>query len=361
MRNLWLIREWLSNLKVRASWGKNGNDNIAEFGYTSLTAMGNNVLLGKDAIKWNGSKAQRLANPDLKWEESEQTDLGIDLGFFNNALTFSADYYIKKTNGMIITMPIPSYVGETKPLGNVGDMENSGFEFELGYKWNIADAKFAVKGNATYLKNELKNLGNDTGYMDLDGIQGFSGGGTRGSNGQPFPYFYGYKTDGVFQNMDEVRAYVNKDGKMIMPDAVPGDTRFVDVNGDGSISADDRTNIGNGTPDWTYGLNLNADWKGFDFNIFFQGVAGAALIVQMLLLVTILLGCWDVGLVKVLLISILVWLSVMQRTGWYLIFMFVMVHIFVLRILLWDIHCLRLLLANLLLNVCVCMCKLKIL
>ena len=206
-------REWLSNLKVRASWGKNGNDNIAEFGYTSLTAMGNNVLLGKDAIKWNGSKAQRLANPDLKWEESEQTDLGIDLGFFNNALTFSADYYIKKTNGMIITMPIPSYVGETKPLGNVGDMENSGFEFELGYKWNIADAKFAVKGNATYLKNELKNLGNDTGYMD--------------------------------------------------------------VNGNGSISADDRTNIGNGTPDWTYGLNLNADWKGFDFNIFFQGVAGA--------------------------------------------------------------------------------------
>ena len=92
----------------------------------------------------------------------------------------------------------------------------------------------------------------------------YSGGGTRGSNGQPFPYFYGYKTDGVFQNMDEVRAYVNKDGKMIMPDAVPGDTRFVDVNGDGSISADDRTNIGNGTPDWTYGLNLNADWKGFD-------------------------------------------------------------------------------------------------
>ena len=149
------------------------------------------------------------------------------------------------------------------------------YYFELGYKWNIADAKFAVKGNATYLKNELKNLGNDTGYMDLDGIQGFSGGGTRGSNGQPFPYFYGYKTDGVFQNMDEVRAYVNKDGKMIMPDAVPGDTRFVDVNGDGSISADDRTNIGNGTPDWTYGLNLNADWKGFDFNIFFQGVAGA--------------------------------------------------------------------------------------
>ena len=267
-------RDWLSNLKIRFSWGKNGNDNIADFGYTSLTAMGNNVLFGKDAIKWNGSKASRLSNPDLKWEESEQTDIGIDLGFFNGALTASIDYYIKKTNGMIIEMPIPSYVGETKPLGNVGDMENKGVEFELGYKWNIGDAHFSVKGNATYLKNTLKNLGNDTGYIDLDGIQGLSGGGTRGSNGQPFPYFFGYKTDGVFQNVAEVQAYVNKDGNLIMPDAVPGDVRFVDVNGDGQITADDRTNIGNGTPDWTYGLNLNADWKGFDFNIFFQGVAG---------------------------------------------------------------------------------------
>ncbi len=268
-------RNWLSNLKLRASWGKNGNDNIGDFGYTSLTAMGNNVLFGKEAIKFNGSKAERLANPDLKWEESEQTDLGIDLGFFNNALTFSADYYIKKTNGMILEMPIPSYVGENKPFGNVGDMENKGFEFELGYKWNVADARFAVKGNATYLKNKLKNLGNVSGYLDFDAIQGLSGGGTRGSNGQPFPYFFGYKTAGVFQNMDEVRAYVNKEGQMIMPNAVPGDTRFVDVNGDGLISSADRTNIGNGTPDWTFGLNINADWKGFDFNVFFQGVSGA--------------------------------------------------------------------------------------
>lgn len=268
-------RDWLSNLKLRFSWGKNGNDNIADFGYTSLTAMGNNVLFGKNAIKYFGSKANRLQNPDLKWEESEQTDIGIDMGFFGNALTFSADYYIKRTNGMIIEMPIPSYVGETKPLGNVGDMENSGVEFELGYKWNISDAKFAIKGNATYLKNTLKNLGNETGYMDLDGVHGYTGGGTRASNGEPFPYFFGYKTAGVFQNMEEVRNYVDKNGNMIMPNAVPGDTRFVDVNGDGQITADDRTKIGNGTPDWTFGLNLNADWKGFDFNIFFQGVAGS--------------------------------------------------------------------------------------
>ncbi len=268
-------RDWLSNFKVRFSWGKNGNDNIADFGYTSLTSMGNNVLFGKDAIKFIGSKAQRLANPNLKWEESEQTDLGFDFSFFNSALTFSTDYYVKKTNGMIITMPIPSYVGETKPLGNVGDMENSGFEFELGYRWKLSDVKFSVKGNATYLKNELKNLGNDTGYLDLDGIQGFSGGGTRASNGQPFPYFFGYKTNGVFQTVDEVNAYVNESGSLIMPNAVPGDVRFADVNGDGKISPEDRTNIGNGTPDWTFGLNLNAEWKGFDFNLFLQGVSGA--------------------------------------------------------------------------------------
>ncbi len=267
-------RQWLSNMKLRASWGKNGNDNIADFGYTSLPATGNNAIIGNTAVKANGTKATRLANDDLKWEESVQTDIGLDLSFFNNSLTFGMDYYIKRTNGMIIEMAIPSYVGESKPLGNVGDMENSGVEFEIGYKWNISDVHFSVKGNATYLHNELINLGNDTGYLMLDTIQGIDGGGTRAENGQPFPFFYGYKTAGIFQNMQEVYDYVDANGNMIQPNAVPGDVRFVDVNGDGSITTDDRTNIGNGTPKWTYGLNLDISWKGFDFNIFFQGVAG---------------------------------------------------------------------------------------
>ncbi len=268
-------RDWLSNLKLRASWGKNGNDWIGDFAYTTLTQMGNNVFFGKIAQKNVGSKADKTANPDLKWEESEQTDIGLDFGFFNNALTFTVDYFIKKTNGMIITMPIPSYVGETKPLGNAGDMENKGWEFELGYKWHIADARFQVKANASYLKNTLKNLGNDTGFLSLDGVQGISGGGTRAENGQPFPFFYGYKTDGIFQTMADVEAYKNAAGAMIQPSARPGDVRFVDVNGDGRITDEDRTNIGNGTPSWTFGLNFNAEWKGFDFNAFFQGVSGA--------------------------------------------------------------------------------------
>ncbi len=267
---------WLSNLKFRASWGKNGNDNIGNFQYTVLNAMGNNVLFGNPAIKQIGSKASTTANPSIKWEESEQTDFGLDFGFFNQALTFTVDYYIKKTNGMLMTMPIPSYVGESKPIGNTGDMENKGIEFELGYKWNISDAHFAIKANATYTKNTLKNLGNESGFLDYDGVQGFTGGSlARGSNGMPFPYFYGYKTNGVFQNYNEVNSYVNADGGLIQPSARPGDTRFVDVNGDGQITSDDRTMIGKGTPDWNFGLNFNADWRGFDFNMFFQGVAGA--------------------------------------------------------------------------------------
>ena len=265
-------RDWLNMLKLRASWGKNGNDNIGDFAYTTLTTIGNtsNYYFGQTAAMVYGSKANRLANEDLKWEESEQTDLGLDLGFWNNKLTFSVDYFIKKTNGMIIEMPIPSYVGEARPLGNVGDMKNSGVEFELGYRWNIADAHFAIKGNASYLKNKLTNLGNDTGFLNY-GISQFSDGGTRAENGQPFPFFYGYKTDGILQNKAEADAYNATYGTT----SRPGDFRFVDTNGDKRINSDDRTNIGNGVPDWTFGLTFDFDWKAFDFSIFFQGVKGA--------------------------------------------------------------------------------------
>ena len=265
-------RDWLNNLKLRFSWGKNGNDNIGDFAYTTLTAMGgsSNYYFGRTAAMVYGSKANRLANEDLKWEESEQTDLGLDLGLWNNKLTFSVDYFIKKTNGMIIEMPIPSYVGEARPLANVGDMENSGIEFELGYRWNVSDVHFALKGNASYLKNKLKNLGNDTGFLNY-GISQFSDGGTRAENGQPFPFFYGYKTDGILQTRAEAEAYNNMYGTS----SNPGDFRFVDTNGDNKINSDDRTNIGNGVPDWTFGLNFNVDWKGFDFDVFFQGVKGA--------------------------------------------------------------------------------------
>ena len=264
-------RDWLTNLKLRGSWGKNGNDNIGDFAYTTLTATGgsSNYYYGQTASMTYGSKANRLANEDLKWEESEQTNIGVDFGFWNNQLTFSVDWFQKKTNGMIIDMPIPSYVGEQRPLANVGDMKNSGWEFELGYKWNISDARFAVKANAAYLKNELTNLGNDTGFLNY-GISQFADGGTRAENGQPFPFFYGYKTNGILQNKAEADAYNAQYGTT----SKPGDFRFIDTNNDNKITSDDRTNIGNGVPDWSFGLNFDAEWKGIDLGVFFQGVSG---------------------------------------------------------------------------------------
>jgi hypothetical protein len=176
---------------------------------------------------------------------------------------------------MLIDKPVPSYTGENPPYGNGGDMKNEGWEFELGYKLRVADFNLSIKGNAAYVKNTLVDLGNTDGYVDYGGIQGISGGGMRAQNGLPYPFFYGYKTDGIFQNAAEVAAYVNNEGKQIMPNAVAGDVRFVDINGDGMIDPNDRTNIGNGTPEWTFGLALNADWKGIDFSLNLHGVGEA--------------------------------------------------------------------------------------
>lgn len=264
---------WLTSMKLRFSWGKNGNDNIGNFSYIVLTSTGNNYILGTTEGIESGTKADGLANEDLKWEESRQTDVGLDLAFFNNRLTFTVDYYNKVTEGMLMEMYIPDYVGETKPTGNVGKMQNRGVEFELGYKFNIGQAHFSIKGNASYLKNKLISLGNETGYMNYDEFQNV-GTITRASNGEPFPYFYGYKTDGIFQNWDEVYAYVNSDGDLIQPDAEPGYVRIVDVNGDGEITDDDRTKIGKGMPDWTFGLNFQMSWRNWDFSMMWQGVAG---------------------------------------------------------------------------------------
>lgn len=264
---------WLTTTKIRLSWGKNGNENIGNFKYTVLTSPGNNAIFGSSENVINGVKASGLANPDLKWEESEQLDFGLDFGFFNNALTFTADYYKKKTNGMLMEMNIPFYVGEAKPIGNVGKMENSGIELEAAYKFRVSDWNFRVSANASYLKNKLIEYGNESGWENLDSFQG-TGDISRAENGKPFPFFYGYKTASIFQNTDEVNAYKNDKGELLQPTAVPGDVRFVDVDGNGIIDANDRTDIGKGMPDWTFGFNLGVSWKNFDLNMMWQGTAG---------------------------------------------------------------------------------------
>lgn len=264
-------RDWLANMKLRASWGKNGNENIGNFRYTANVATGNNYPFGagNGSQIILGSKPTGTPNADLKWEESEQTNIGLDLGFFNNSLTFSVDYFIKKTNGMLKEMAIPSYLGESKPWGNVGSMENKGFEFELGYKISHKDFRFATSLNLSYIKNKLTNLGNADGFEAMDHVH-ILGNVGRAENGQPYPFFYGYSTDGVIQNEAEAAEYNAKYGE----NAKPGDVRFVDWSGNNKIDDADKHNIGNGYPKWTFGWNFNASYKDFDFSMLLSGALG---------------------------------------------------------------------------------------
>lgn len=267
--------EWLTNTKVRFSWGKNGNENIGHFGYMTLTATGNNYIFGAGAGQGltNGVKPAKIPNPDLHWEESNQTDVGIDFGFFRNMLTFTVDYYDKRTNGMLMQMPLPGYVGEVAPTGNVGKISNKGIEFDLGYNFKVSDWSIHMGANATYVKTKLINLGNSSGFMTVESVQGL-GEIVRATNGMAYPYFYGYKSNGIFQNQAEIQSYVNSKGDLLQPKAVPGDVRWVDLNNDGVIDSEDQTKIGKGVPDWNYGFNLGVTWKDWDFNMVCQGTIG---------------------------------------------------------------------------------------
>lgn len=268
---------WISTLKVRASWGRNGNDRIGDFMYAAQTAVNNNYIFGAgpDGEKIElGVKTDVTPNDKLGWETSEQTDLGLDFGFFGNSLLFTADYFYKKTDGMLIQMPVPSYLGESKPWGNVGIMSNTGVELDLSYRYSLGDFNFVIGANASHIKTTLIDAGNETGEI-FNGSMHMMGNVSRGANGMPYPHFYGYATDGIFQNWNEVYSYVGPDGNLIQPNAQPGDLRFVDQNGDGKIDqTNDRTMIGKCTPDWTYGLHASVEWKGIDFSMVWQGVAG---------------------------------------------------------------------------------------
>ena len=271
----------LSALKVRASWGVNGSDNIGDFGYAVYASSGNNYAFGSGANGTEtlnqGTKPDGLANPNIKWEESSQTDLGVDFGFFGGKFSGAVDYYVKKTTGMLLSMPVPTYAGDSAPTGNLGDMQNSGIEFDFNYRNHAGDVYYHIGANASYNKNKLTYLGDEATY--LSGSTHKLGTLTWGTVGMPFPYFYGYKVDGVFQNQEEIDAYVDKNGNLIQPNAKPGDFRFKDINGDGVLDDDnDRTYLGKGMPDWTFGINLGFEYKGFDFSMLIQGQAGAQIL-----------------------------------------------------------------------------------
>lgn len=269
------VPEAFSALKIRASWGMNGNDRISDFAYTSLIVSGSNYTFGRGEAEAiiTGVRQGRLANADLKWETSRQTDVGIEFGFLSNALTFNLDWFYKTTEDMLMPALLPSYVGIEQPWTNGGKMLNWGIEADFRYKFHAGPVNFDISANIAYLKNKLIDYGNETGSSNLDNVQGV-GVVSRALNGEVYPFFYGYKTDGLFQTQDEIDGYVNADGQLLQPNAHPGDVRFMDFNGDGQINDDDRTKIGKGMPDITYSFSLGVDWNGLDLSLFFQGVAG---------------------------------------------------------------------------------------
>jgi TonB-dependent starch-binding outer membrane protein SusC len=261
-------------LKIRASWGVNGSDNIGDFRYVSTVGGGRNYTFGTGDKLFNGISPNAIANPDLRWEQTTQTNVGFDAKIFKN-ISVTLDVFQKTTSDMLLDVKVPSYVGNAGPVGNVASLENKGIELELGYTKNFSkNASINFSGNVSYIKNQITDLGPDKKFLPGQTFSPQNLEITRTKVGEPFGYFYGYKTQGIFQNAGEVNAYKSKDGAVIQPDARAGDFRFVDLDGNGVINADDRTKIGDPTPSLTYGFNLSAAYMGFDVLLFGQGVSG---------------------------------------------------------------------------------------
>jgi TonB-linked SusC/RagA family outer membrane protein len=260
-------------LKIRGSWGVNGNDQIGDFRYASTVGGGRNYTFGLNEVLTNGVSPNAIANPDLRWEETTQSNIGFDAKIFKKvSVTF--DIFEKKTTDMLLGIAVPGYVGNGGPIGNIATMSNKGVELELGYGNNFGSVGFDISGNISYIKNEVTDLGADKEFLPG---QTFSPQGleiTRTAVGLPVGFIYGYTTDGIFQNQSEVDAYTNADGGLVQPDAQPGDFKFVDLNDNGEIDPEDRGMIGDPTPNWTYGINTSVEWKGFELVVFGQGVAG---------------------------------------------------------------------------------------
>ncbi|GAA4305402.1 TonB-dependent receptor [Compostibacter hankyongensis] len=273
--NFWPAKKTINFLKLRGSYGVTGNDQLGgDFRYLSTVGGGRNYTLG-DNNYTIGYSPDAPANPDLKWEQTSQLNFGLDAVLFRNwNLTF--DWYTKKTTGILQPVTFPGYVGSTGSyFGNVADMENRGMELELGYERRFGAFNLNVRGNISHLKNEVTYLGEDKDFLEGDAtLQSSTYELNRTALGHPIGAFFGFQTDGIFQNEKEIADYTGPDGKPIQPKAVPGDFRWVDANHDGQITDADRVFIGNPIPDWSYGFTLNASWKNFDLLVFGQGVAG---------------------------------------------------------------------------------------
>ena len=273
---------WLDFLKLRASWGQNGNQSISNFQYLMTfgfsAASGYFYGVGNHTSPTTGGYADVLQNPDVTWETSEQLDLGVDARFLGGRLGLAFDWYKKTTKDWLLQAPILSVYGLNAPFVNGGDVENKGFE--LGLNWNDRigkDFTYGVNFNFSYNKNTVTKINNGEGIIHGPGnvlIQG-SDEVYQVKVGEPIGYFYGMKTDGVFQNQAQVDAWKAQYTDNIHGgNPQPGDIIFVDTNGDNIIDLSDRTNIGDPHPDFTAGMNINLGYKGFDFSVTAAGAFG---------------------------------------------------------------------------------------
>ena len=259
---------WLSDGKIRASYGHIGNQNIGGGAYMSTwgSTIYDRYNFGSPSMAVIGAGVTSVGNPELMWETSRQFDVGLDLSFFNSSLDFVVDYFVKNIDNMLMQEPQPTTLGLISyPYANVGSMKNEGWEFGINYRKGFGDWFLTASANISTYRNKVKSLGNG------DAIYGYAYNKnvvTKTEVGKPVGYFYGYVTNGIFQNAEQV------EGSPQRETAVPGDVRYKDLNNDDVIDDKDRTMIGSPWPDFVYGITLGAAWKGFDFNLFIQGSQG---------------------------------------------------------------------------------------
>lgn len=269
----------LNNLKFRASWGRLGNEGaLGQYDFQALISASNNhyggYVQGNGSNPWPGSIAWNMERNDLRWETTDTKNIGFDLGFFNNRLTGSVNYYINQTEDLLITKELAPSVGFESPIMNVGKIRNQGFELEMNWGDQVRDFEYNIGFNLSTIKNEVVELASDgqalacTGLLySTDHIPAYA------KVGKPISGFYLYRTDGIFQNMDEVNAH-SKDGKLIQPNAKPGDIRFKDLNGDGVIDENDKEYCGTGIPKVEMNVNFSASYKGFDLSLVLSSALG---------------------------------------------------------------------------------------
>lgn len=282
-------RRWLDFLKIRASWGRNGNQSIDNFQYVSPIAFDQSHVygFGPTIVNTTGEKSPgayvtTLANKDVTWETSEQFDFGIDARFFNSRLGFAFDYYIKNTKDWLVQAPILDTAGTNAPYINGGDVRNQGFEIALNWNDRVGkDFTYGVNVNLSYNKNEVTRIANEEGVIHGDanalGMARQLNEFYRAEVGYPIGYFYGYETAGVFQNQADIEAWRATGDGFAQSNPQPGDLIYVDQNHDGIINEDDKTMIGDPNPDYRLGFSFNLGYKGFDLSVTTQGAFGQQL------------------------------------------------------------------------------------